>query len=148
MPSTHLSLHVHIVFSTKNREPIILPVWRDRLHAYIGGILRTLQAIPDSVGGVEDHIHLLVGIRANHAVADLVREVKSLSSRWIHEELGQTRFAWQEGYGAFTISSSEIAALQEYISKQEEHHRARTFQDEYLDFLARQNIGFDEKYLW
>jgi REP element-mobilizing transposase RayT len=81
-------------------------------------------------------------------VADLVREVKSLSSRWIHEELGQTRFAWQEGYGAFTISSSEIAALQEYISKQEEHHRARTFQDEYLDFLARQNIGFDEKYLW
>jgi putative transposase len=148
MPSTHLSLHVHIVFSTKNREPIILPVWRDRLHAYIGGILRTLQAIPDSVGGVEDHIHLLVGIRANHAVADLVREVKSLSSRWIHEELGQTRFAWQEGYGAFTINSSEIAALQEYISKQEEHHRARTFQDEYLDFLARQNIGFDEKYLW
>ncbi|NCZ53509.1 MAG: IS200/IS605 family transposase [Verrucomicrobia bacterium] len=148
MPSTHLSLHVHIVFSTKNREQIILPVWRDRLHAYIGGILRTLQAIPDSVGGVEDHIHLLVGIRANHAVADLVREVKSLSSRWIHEELGQTRFAWQEGYGAFTISSSEIAALQEYISKQEEHHRARTFQDEYLDFLARQNIGFDEKYLW
>jgi REP element-mobilizing transposase RayT len=148
MPSTHLSLHVHIVFSTKNREPIILPVWRDRLHAYIGGILRTLQAIPDSVGGVEDHIHLLVGIRANHAVADLVREIKSLSSRWIHEELGQTRFAWQEGYGAFTISSSEIAALQEYISKQEEHHRARTFQDEYLDFLARQNIGFDEKYLW
>ncbi|NDH85447.1 IS200/IS605 family transposase, partial [bacterium] len=106
MPSTHLSLHVHIVFSTKNREQIILPVWRDRLHAYIGGILRTLQAIPDSVGGVEDHIHLLVGIRANHAVADLVREVKSLSSRWIHEELGQTRFAWQEGYGAFTISSS------------------------------------------
>ena len=148
MPSTHLSLHVHIVFSTKNREPIILPVWRDRLHAYIGGILRTLQAIPDSVGGVEDHIHLLVGIRANHAVADLVREIKSLSSRWIHEELGQTRFAWQEGYGAFTISSSEIAALQEYISKQEEHHRVRTFQDEYLDFLARQNIGFDEKYLW
>jgi REP element-mobilizing transposase RayT len=148
MPSTHLSLHVHIVFSTKNREPIILPVWRDRLHAYIGGILRTLQAIPDSVGGVEDHIHLLVGIRANHAVADLVREIKSLSSRWIHEELRQTRFAWQEGYGAFTISSSEIAALQEYISKQEEHHRARTFQDEYLDFLARQNIGFDEKYLW
>jgi len=148
MPSTHLSLHVHIVFSTKNREPIILPVWRDRLHAYIGGILRTLQAIPDSVGGVEDHIHLLVGIRANHAVADLVREIKSLSSRWIHEELGQTRFAWQEGYGAFTISSSEIAALQKYISKQEEHHRARTFQDEYLDFLARQNIGFDEKYLW
>jgi len=148
MPSTHLSLHVHIVFSTKNREQIILPVWRDRLHAYIGGILRTLQAIPDSVGGVEDHIHLLVGIRANHAVADLVREVKSLSSRWIHEELGQTRFAWQEGYGAFTISSSEIAELQEYISKQEEHHRARTFQDEYLDFLARQNIGFDEKYLW
>jgi REP element-mobilizing transposase RayT len=141
-------MHVHIVFSTKNREPIILPVWRDRLHAYIGGILRTLQAIPDSVGGVEDHIHLLVGIRANHAVADLVREIKSLSSRWIHEELGQTRFAWQEGYGAFTISSSEIAALQEYISKQEEHHRARTFQDEYLDFLARQNIGFDEKYLW
>jgi REP element-mobilizing transposase RayT len=107
-----------------------------------------LQAIPDSVGGVEDHIHLLVGIRANHAVADLVREIKSLSSRWIHEELRQTRFAWQEGYGAFTISSSEIAALQEYISKQEEHHRARTFQDEYLDFLARQNIGFDEKYLW
>ena len=148
MPSTHLSLHVHIVFSTKNREPIILPVWRDRLHAYIGGILRTLQAIPDSVGGVEDHIHLLDGIRANHAVADLVREIKSLSSRWIHEELGQTRFAWQEGYGAFTISSSEIAALQEYISKQEEHHRVRTFQDEYLDFLARQNIGFDEKYLW
>jgi len=93
MPTTHLSLHYHLVFSTKDRVPIMAAEWRERLHAYLGG--------------VGDHVHLLIGLRATACLADVVREVKAVSSRWVHEEIGERAFTWQEGYGAFTVSAAQ-----------------------------------------
>jgi REP-associated tyrosine transposase len=106
MPSTHLSLHYHIVFGTKNHEPMIQPAWREDLHAYLGGIIRTADGIPESVGGVADHVHLLIGLRATHRLADVLREIKAVSSGWVHNEIGMRGFAWQEGYGKrFSVRS-------------------------------------------
>jgi REP element-mobilizing transposase RayT len=93
MSSTHLSLHYHLVFGTKNHEPFITPAWRDRLHAYLGGVIRTLDGVPEAIGGVADHVHLLVGLRATHTLADVLREAKSVSSAWVHEEVGVSSFA-------------------------------------------------------
>lgn len=148
MPSTHLSLHYHIIFSTKDRVPLIDSTWRERLHAYIGGIVRNLEGTPISIGGVADHVHLLIGLRASAALADIIRDVKATSSRWVHEEIGATHFRWQEGYGAFTVSTSQHAQVREYIDRQEEHHRHKTFQEEYLEFLKRNGVAYDEQYLW
>ena len=148
MPSTHLSLHYHVVFSTKNREPAIATAWRERLHAYLGGLVRNLNGIPEAIGGVEDHVHLLIGLRASHCLSDVVRDVKAASSRWCHEEIGVAFFAWQEGYGAFTVSASQRESVREYIGQQDEHHRKRSFQEEYLDFLQRCGVSYDERYLW
>jgi REP element-mobilizing transposase RayT len=134
MPSTHLSLHFHIVFSTKNRESLIAVEWRDRLHAYLGG--------------VADHVHLLLGLNATARLADVVRDIKAVSSKWVHDETGDRSFAWQEGYGAFSVSPSHRENVRSYIARQEEHHRLRTFQEEYLDLLQRCGVDFDERYLW
>ncbi len=107
MPSTHLSLlHYHIIFATKERRPFIALEWRERLHAYLGGVLREMDAIPQCVGGVADHIHILAGLKATHCLADVMRDLKRASSEWVHETIGDRAFAWQEGYGAFTVSAS------------------------------------------
>jgi REP element-mobilizing transposase RayT len=148
MPSTHLALHYHIIFSTKDREPIIAKSWRERLHAYLGGVIRNVDGVPEAIGGVADHVHLLVGLRATHCLADVVRDAKAVSSRWVHDEMRIATFAWQEGYGAFTVSPSQRGAVREYIAAQEEHHRQRTFQDEYIEFLRRCGVEFDERFLW
>jgi REP element-mobilizing transposase RayT len=148
MPSTHLSLHFHIVFSTKHREARIATEWRDRLHAYLGGEARNSGAIPEIVGGVADHVHLLLGLTATARLADVVRDIKSVSSKWVHEEQGDRAFAWQEGYGAFTVSPSLRENVRNYIARQEEHHRKRSFQEEYLELLHRCSVDFDERYLW
>lgn len=148
MPSTHLSLHYHLIFSTKDRVTCIHKDWRDRLHSYMGGILKDLKAIPETIGGVEDHVHLLVGLRATHCLADVLREVKSASSKWVHEEMKKPLFSWQDGYGAFTVSASQIEAVKKYIANQEEHHCKKTFQEEYLDFLKQSGVEYEEKYLW
>src|SRR5258706_16402439 len=104
MASTYLSLHYHLVFGTKHREPIIAADWRSRLHDYLGGTIRGLGGFPEGVGGVADHVHLLVGLKATHCLADVMRELKKASSVWVHEEIGEA-FAWQEGYAAFTVSA-------------------------------------------
>jgi REP element-mobilizing transposase RayT len=148
MPSTHLSLHYHIVFSTKDRVRTIRPEWRERLHAYLDGIVQNIGGVSEAIGGVEDHVHLLIGLRATHCLADVVRDIKANSSRWIHEDVGDKPFAWQEGYGAFTVSAQLRAKVREYIAGQEEHHRLRSFQEEYVDFLKRGMVEYDEKYLW
>ena len=147
MSSTHLSLHYHLVFGTKNHEPVITPAWRDRLHTYLGGVIRTLDGVPESVGGVSDHVHLLIGLRATHTLADVLRETKSVSSAWAHVDVGVSSFAWQEGYGAFTVSASQLEDVRAYIQGQDEHHRTRTFRDEYLMLLQRSGVEFDERYL-
>jgi REP element-mobilizing transposase RayT len=148
MPSTHLSLHYHIVFSTKGRVHSIASNWQDRLHAYIGGVVRNVQGVPEAVGGISDHVHLLIGLRAAACLADVVRDLKAASSRWVHDEIGAQGFAWQEGYGAFTVSASQRDAVREYIARQSEHHLQRGFQDEYLEMLKRSGVEFDERYLW
>src|SRR5205807_9590042 len=123
MSSTHLSLHYHLVFGTKNHETVIASAWRERLHAYLGGVVRTLGGVPEAVGGVSDHVHLLVGLRATHCLAAVMREMKSVSSGWVHKEVRMANFTWQEGYGGFTVSPSQRDAVRAYIMSQEEHHR-------------------------
>jgi len=147
MSSTHLSLHYHLVFGTKNREPTIQQAWRKDLHAYLGGIIRTLGGIAEVVGGVSDHVHLLIGLRATHRLADVLRELKAVSSRWVHDEIGMRGFAWQEGYGAFTVSASQRDSVRDYIEQQAEHHRRRTFSEEYLELLRRSGVEFDKRYV-
>lgn len=148
MPSTHLSLHFHVIFGTKDRVPMIAPEWSERLHAYLGGTVKNAGAIPEAIGGVADHVHLLIGLPATLALAAVVREVKAVSSRWIHEEMKINRFAWQEGYGAFTVSPTHCEAVRKYVAGQEEHHRAKTFQEEYVLFLRKYGVAYDERFLW
>jgi putative transposase len=147
MPSTHLSLHYHVIFATKERRATIAPPWRDRLHAFIGGVLREMGAIPQSIGGVADHVHMLIGLKATHSLSDVMRDLKRASSKWVHEAIGDSAFAWQEGYGAFTVSSSMREDVRRYIERQEEHHRTRTFREEYVDFLRKSGVEFNEAYL-
>ena len=148
MPSTHLSLHYHLIFSTKNRHPFIDGAWRGRLHAFMGGAVRSLGGAPEAVGGMSDHVHLLVGLRANHTLADVLRDIKSASSHWVHDTVGVKGFAWQDGYGAFTVSASLIERVKSYIAHQEEHHKKKTFQEEYVEFLKQSGVEFDERFLW
>ena len=147
MGSTFFSLHYHVVFSTKDRVPSIVREWRERLHEYIGGALRTMDAVSLGVGGVEDHVHVLVGAKPKHAPADLVREIKKASSTWVRDHFARS-FTWQEGYGIFSVSRANIDAVRRYIASQEDHHRKRTFQEEYLAFLEELAIEYDPRYLW
>jgi putative transposase len=146
--STHLSLHYHLVFSTKERVPSINHEIRERVHAYLGGVVRGMGGTPLEVGGTADHVHLLIGLKATHSLADVLRVVKGDSSRWVHEELGVPKFGWQEGYGAFTVSASKVRSVREYVRHQQEHHHRRSFQDEYRQFLEKHDIEFDERHLW
>ena len=147
MPSTYLSLHYHIVFGTKDRVPFINPEWRDRLHEYLGGTVRGLGGFPEGVGGVADHVHLLVGLKATHCLADFMRELKKASSVWVHDEIRLDSFAWQEGYAAFTVSATARDAVKTYIANQEEHHRVKSFREELIEMLERAGVEYDPKYL-
>ena len=118
---TYTQLHYHIVFSTVGRRPLIQDEWRDRLHDYLGGTVRGLGAHSVIVGGVADHVHILAGLRPAHRLSDIVREVKHESSRWIRQELSRT-FAWQKGYGAFTVSPLGCERVRAYIADQQNHH--------------------------
>ena len=148
MPSTHLSLHYHLIFSTKDRLLWIKQSWEDRLRSYLGGIIRGLDGVAEEIGNTADHVHILVKLKASHCLADILREIKASSSGWIHREIGIRLFHWQDGYGAFTVSRSDVDAIKRYIRGQKEHHRKRTFKDEYLDFLRQSGVEFDERYLW
>lgn len=147
MSSTYLSLHYHLVFSTKNREAIITPEWRARLHDYLGGTVRGLGGFSEGVGGVADHVHLLLGLKATHCLSDFLRELKKASSTWVHAEIGLDGFAWQEGYAAFTVSATVRDAVRHYIAHQEEHHRVKSFREELMDMLAKAEVEYDSKYL-
>ena len=147
MPSTYLSLHYHVVFGTKNREPTIEAAWRSRLHEYLGGTMRGLSGFTEGVGGVADHVHLLFGLKATHCLAGVMRELKKASSVWVHEEVGASSFAWQEGYAAFTVSATAREAVKRYIAIQEEHHRTKSFREELMELLAKAGVDYDPKYL-
>ena len=149
MANTYTSLHYHIIFSTKNREPWLTQQIEERIWAFIGGIARAHRMTALQVGGVEDHIHALVTAPATIAPAQIAQFLKGDSSKWIHEEFRSLRsFGWQDGYSAFTVSKSDIPAVIAYIQNQREHHRKRTFQEEYLDFLIKNGVEYDEKYVW
>jgi putative transposase len=145
--STYLSLHYHLVFATKNREPLIAPAWRARLHEYMGGTISGLGGFPQGVGGTADHVHLLVGLKATHCLADVLRELKKAASLWVHNEIGLLAFAWQEGYAAFTVSAPGREPVQRYIAHQEEHHRLKSYTEELIEMLTRAGIEYDPKYL-
>jgi putative transposase len=147
MPSTYTSLHFHLVFATKDRAPLIEPTWRKRLHDYLGGTVKGLDGISQGVGGVADHIHLLVSLRATHSLADFMRELKKAASKWVHETIGLRHFAWQEGYAAFTVSATAREGVQRYIANQEEHHRTKSFREELVGLLEKSGVTFDARYL-
>jgi REP-associated tyrosine transposase len=148
MPSTHTSLHYHLVFSTKDRMPLITEKWQDKLHAYLGGIVKNLGGVSVAIGGIEDHVHLLVGLKPMHCLAYVLRDIKGGSSEWAHDTLGKKKFAWQSGYGGYTVSPSNIERVTHYILHQPEHHRRQTFQEEYVEILRLSGIEYDERYLW
>jgi putative transposase len=147
MPSSHICLNVHLVFSTKDRLPQIKLDWQDRLHAYLGGIVKGLDAMPLAIGGISDHVHLLVSLKSKHRLDHFLRELKADSSGWVHKELTK-EFQWQVGYGAFSVSPNSINGVKKYIMNQAEHHRIKTFEEEYLELLEASGVEFDEKYLW
>jgi putative transposase len=146
MGSTFLSLHNHIVFSTKERRPIIKPRWRPGLHEYLGGTVRGMGGIPEIIGGVEDHVHLLVGLRATHCLSDFMQELKKASSVWAadnHDRL----FSWQDGYSAFSVSWTHVEVVRNYIATQEKHHQQHDFVAELKRLLERNGVQYDPKYL-
>ena len=147
MAQTYTRLLYHIVFSTKNREPWIDEAWRPELHAYIGGLVRNRKGELLAAGGIPDHIHLLVRLAADRSVSDVVRDIKSNSSSWLHQR-GVFPFAWQDGYGAFTVSPSAIPGVVAYIDNQVAHHAKEAFCDEFVAMLLEHDVEYDEKYLW
>ena len=148
MAQTHLSLHVHLIFHTLDNRKSIKEEWRKDLHAFLGGCLKTANCVPEAVGGTNDHIHILAGFRATHCIADVVKDIKVASSKWVHNEIGHRMFAWQGGYGAITVSPSQIPRVKNYIANQMEHHNVKSAKDEYVEMLDAAGVEYDEKYLW
>jgi len=148
MANTFTNLIYHIVFSTKGRLPLIRPEWRERLWAYMGGILRGEKGVPLEIGGTSDHAHVMSKLPPAKALAMILDRLKSHSSKWINENrLLPAAFQWQRGYSAFTVSESAVPRVREYIRSQEKHHQRRTFEDELRELLQKNNIDYDEKFL-
>src|SRR5690554_268652 len=141
--------YIHIIFSTKHREPLIHPPVEAELHSYLGGICNKLDCQVIKVGGYNDHIHILCMLSKKIALMKLMEELKSHSSKWIKTKgTGYENFYWQDGYGEFSVNPSEIDPVIAYIANQHEHHSKKTFQDEYRAFLKRYNVEYEEKYVW
>ena len=147
MPQSLSKILVHLIFSTKHREPLIGLETRPRLHAYIVGILDNLKCPSLQTGGVADHVHVLFALGRTISPAQVVEEVKKSSSKWMKQQ-NVRGFAWQAGYGAFSVSESQAAAVIRYVVRQEEHHRQLTFQEEFRRFLDRYGVTYDERYMW
>ena len=147
MSSTYHYQVFHVVFSTRNRTPFIHSAWRDNLWAYLGGIARRQKVIALAVGGTADHAHLLIRLRPAHTMSKVIGRIKSGSSEWIHRTHHLPSFAWQEGYGVFTIDRQGQPALIRYIQNQETHHRHMTFLAEYERFLQDYELPYEERYL-
>ena len=149
MAQTLVSLLVHIIFSTKNRANLITPAIEPELYKYISGTLRNMESPCLKIGGTANHLHLLVSQSKNIALAFLLEELKKSSSKWIkHQDASFRSFKWQEGYGAFTIGQSNVAALKRYIELQKNHHRRRSFEEELLGLLKKYGVEYDEQYIW
>ncbi len=149
MANTYTYLRYHVVFSTKRREPWLRPEIQERARAYLGGIARQNEMRAILIGGMADHVHMLLSLPPAIAVSEALKQIKGGSSGWIKENLPGCRgFGWQDGYGAFTASKSQVPEVEDYIRNQAEHHRTRTFQEEYRALLVRHEIEYQERYLW
>jgi REP element-mobilizing transposase RayT len=149
MPQSLSNVIVHIIFSTKNREPWLDAATRPRMHAYLATICRDLDAEVLCVGGVADHVHIVTTLPRTVSQAQLIEGIKKPSSKWIKTLEAQYRgFSWQRGYGAFSVSQSQLKTVVPYVQRQEEHHRNRTFQEEYRELLRLHAVKFDEQYMW
>lgn len=149
MANTYTQMYIQIVFAVKRRQNLIQKKWKDELHKYICGIVNGKGQKVYAIGGVEDHIHILVSIKPNIAISDLVRDIKANSSKWINEnEFVRGKFQWQEGFGAFSYAQSQLDNVIAYVNNQEQTHQKKTFKDEYLILLQKFDIEYDEKYLF
>jgi len=148
MAGSFISLHVHYVFSTKERRPMLTPDLRSLLIPYIGGIAHNVKCELIEAGGVDDHLHLLARLHQDVAVSEIIRTVKSNASKWLREEHQPSWLGWQDGYGAFSVSRSHVGDVRRYIQSQAQHHERTSFQDEFRALLQRHDIEFDERYIW
>ncbi|QYK48004.1 MAG: IS200/IS605 family transposase [Phycisphaeraceae bacterium] len=148
MPGTYSQILLHVVFSTKERRPLIDTGLAPRLYAYIGGIIRAEKGVMYEIGGIADHVHLYLRWRTDESIAGLMRTVKSRSSKWVHEEIGLREFAWQEGYSVLSVSKSQEEHVKRYILGQREHHAKEDFKSELLRLLRAHEVEFDERYVF
>jgi putative transposase len=149
MPNTYTQIHIQCVFAVKFRNALIGDLWKEQLHKYITGIVQNHGHKMVAINSMPDHLHLFIGFRPTQTLSDLVRIIKSDSSEWINlQKFTKSKFNWQEGYGAFSYSRSHIKAVCEYIENQEEHHRKKTFLEEYKQFLEQFEVEYDERYIF
>ncbi|MDR9442371.1 MAG: IS200/IS605 family transposase [Schleiferiaceae bacterium] len=149
MVGTFSQIYIQYVFAVRGRESLLIKPWRDEVFKYISGIIKGKNQKPIIVNGVKDHVHAFVGIKPGICISDLIRDVKNNSANFINEKrLVKGKFAWQEGYGAFSYSHSQLSNVYQYIANQEEHHLHKTFREEYLSFLQKFEIDYQEKYLF
>ncbi len=149
MAGTYSQIYLQVVFAVKGRENLIAQSWKDELHKYMAGIIKEKEQKPIIINGMPDHIHAFIGLKPSMRISDLVRDIKNNSSKFINEKgFVRGKFSWQEGYGVFSYSHSHIDRVYNYILNQEEHHRKKTFKDEYLELLKRFDIEFKEEYVF
>jgi putative transposase len=149
MANTYNQIYIHIVFTVKGRQNVIQKGWKEELYMYISGIVKSKEQKLFAIGGMPDHIHILVSISPRITISDLVREIKSNSSKWINErKFVRGKFQWQEGFGAFSHSKSNLDKVIDYINNQELHHKSKSFKNEYLEMLNRYDVEYDDRYLF
>ena len=149
MAGTYTNLIYHIIFSTKNRDNTIDNNIRPEMYRYLGGIVRGEGGILLEIGGNANHLHLLTKFKPAITISDLLRNLKAHSSKWLHEKSAYNQhFRWQDGYSVFSVSESQVQSIKKYIMNQEEHHRHKTFQEEYVGFLKKNHIEYDKRYIW
>lgn len=149
MANTYTQIHVHFVFAVKYRQAAIHTNWKNDLYKYISGIIKNNNHKVLAINGVSDHVHVLIGIRPAQSISELMKSIKQNSSKWINEnKFTNIHFEWQEGYGAFSYSKSQLSAVADYIEHQEEHHKKKTFKEEYINFLEKFEVDYDEKFIF
>jgi len=149
MANTYTQIHIQAVFTVQNRYCIISDTWKNELYRYILGIIKKNKHKPLIINGMPDHIHVLFGLRPTQSISDLLQDIKGISSKWINEKkFINEKFSWQEGYGAFSYRKSDIPQIINYIKNQQEHHRKKSFREEYLELLQEFNVDYDERYLF
>ena len=147
MSHTSGNILLHFIFSTQQRPPLIKPEFQDALFAYLGGIVREMQATALLINGISDHVHMLVRLRPSHSASEIMRVVKTNSSRWAREKHSPS-FAWQTGYGVFSVSESSVPEVTKYIAGQQEHHKKHSFEEEFVAFLKKNHVEYDPRYMW